>query len=518
MFELPEIKTSEILMYLRKSRTDDPALTVSETVAKHEKMLDDYSMNVFGELIPEQNRFREIVSGETIDARPEIQKVLRLIEKPQFKALIIVEPQRLSRGDLEDIGRISKILRYTKTYVITRQYTYDLTDERDRSYFEQELKRGNEYLEYSTKIMMNGRILSVEQGHYIFSREPYGYKRVFKREGKRRYPTLEIVPEEADIIRIIFNMYAAGNGATKICNYLNAIGSKPKRGNMWTPPCIYSMIDNPIYNGKVKGGYRKSVKSVENGEITIHNPRNNDYSVYEGKHDAIISDDLWRSVRYRRDRNEIPRVKASSELKNPLSGLLYCSCGRMMIRRPFSGRALDRMQCPNQTHCGNASCTVDEMLDVVISALTNAVSDFNVRVNEENGVDEKYDHIRILKNRLSEIEQKEESLWEKYVEGMPPEIFDKLISKINMQKKEISAMIKKEEAEPSPVNYHERIVTFSETIKAIKDPEVSVSESNKLLKLCIKRITYSRERGARSHGQKTGWDTKPMKIEIQLII
>ena len=199
MFVLPELKPEEIIMYLRKSRTDDPALTVSETVAKHEQMLDDYSLRTWGAAIPEKNRFREIVSGETIEARPEIKKVLRMIEQDKYKAILIVEPQRLSRGDLQDIGYLSKILRYTKTIIITLQYSYDLTDERDRDYFERELKRGNEYLEYSKRIMMNGRNLAAEKGYYTGSRRPYGYNKVFRKDGNRKYPTLDIVPEESDI-------------------------------------------------------------------------------------------------------------------------------------------------------------------------------------------------------------------------------------------------------------------------------------------------------------------------------
>ena len=85
MFMLPELKTDEIIMYLRKSRTDDPALTVSETVAKHEQMLDDYCMRTWSATIPEENRFREIVSGESIAARPEMQQVLHLIEQGRFR-------------------------------------------------------------------------------------------------------------------------------------------------------------------------------------------------------------------------------------------------------------------------------------------------------------------------------------------------------------------------------------------------------------------------------------------------
>lgn len=58
MFALPGLKPEEILIYLRKSRTDDPALSVSETLAKHEQMLNEWCENNLGELVPECNRFR----------------------------------------------------------------------------------------------------------------------------------------------------------------------------------------------------------------------------------------------------------------------------------------------------------------------------------------------------------------------------------------------------------------------------------------------------------------------------
>ena len=232
MFNLPDLQPEEIIIYLRKSRTDDPALSVSETLSKHEQMLDDFSRRTWDALIPEQNRFREVTSGETIESRPEIKKVLHLIEQDRYKAILIVEPQRLSRGDLEDIGRISKLFRYTHTFVITLQYSYDLNDDRDRDYFERELKRGNEYLEYSKRIMMNGRNLSVENGNYIGSRDPYGYKRTKFKEGKKYINTLEIVPEEAEVVRQIYRMYADGIGYGHICSHLNQF-CKPKRSKSW---------------------------------------------------------------------------------------------------------------------------------------------------------------------------------------------------------------------------------------------------------------------------------------------
>ena len=166
------IKPEQILVYLRKSRADDPNLTVEEVLARHETILNEWiSRNLSGD-VPQENRFREVVSGETISDRPEIQKILKIMESPYVKAILTVEVQRLSRGDLEDAGRLIKLLRYTNTLVITPQKTYDLCDEYDRDAFERELKRGNEFLEYQKKIMGRGRLLSVSQGNYIGSVPP----------------------------------------------------------------------------------------------------------------------------------------------------------------------------------------------------------------------------------------------------------------------------------------------------------------------------------------------------------
>ena len=117
--DFSQFRADEILAYLRKSRTDDPLLSVEEVLAKHEAILDEWCEKNLGQKIPEENKFREIVSGETIADRPEVQKVLKKIESPKYKAILIVEVQRLSRGDLEDAGRLMKLLRYSNTLVIT---------------------------------------------------------------------------------------------------------------------------------------------------------------------------------------------------------------------------------------------------------------------------------------------------------------------------------------------------------------------------------------------------------------
>ena len=141
-------KPEEILVYLRKSRSDDPLLSVEEVLEKHWAILQDWISRNLDAPVPEENIYKEVVSGETIDGRPEVLKLLKRIESPRIKGILVVEVQRLSRGDLEDCGRLMKLLRYTSTMVITPMKIYDLADEYDRDGFERELKRGNEYLEY----------------------------------------------------------------------------------------------------------------------------------------------------------------------------------------------------------------------------------------------------------------------------------------------------------------------------------------------------------------------------------
>ena len=130
------VSFDNIIIYLRKSRSDDPVQTVEEVLAKHERILQDYCMKEYGKAIPEKRIYREVVSGETIQDRPIMQKLLKELETDNISGVLIVEPQRLSRGDLQDCGQIINSFRYTNTAVITPTKTYNLSDEYDRKFFE----------------------------------------------------------------------------------------------------------------------------------------------------------------------------------------------------------------------------------------------------------------------------------------------------------------------------------------------------------------------------------------------
>ena len=506
-YDLEQFQIDEILVYLRKSRTDDPLLTVEEVLSKHEAILDEWAERNLGRKIPEENKYREVVSGETIADRPKIQKVLKLIESPKIKAILTVEVQRLSRGDLEDCGRLIKLLRYTNTLVITPQKIYDLKDEYDRDAFERELKRGNEFLEYQKKIMNRGRLLSVSQGNYVGSEPPYGYDKVFIMEGRRKCPTLAINEEEAAVVRMIFNMYVHEDmGRINICHRLDELGIKPAKGERWSPSGLRDLLENVHYIGKVKWNWRKIVTVVEDGEIKKTTPKQKmgDYLIFDGKHPAIISDELFQAALDKQGKNH--RAKPKTKVRNPLAGILYCKCGRAMSLRTYkSHNAPPRLLCDDQVHCGTGSCTFDEMINIVCNILENSIADFEIKMSQDN-VNSRKLHEEMIKNlekRLKDINARELSQWEAQSDPdpskrMPQAIFQQLNAKLLKEKDEVEAAIHHAlETMPNPTDYEAKAALFSDALTALRDPEADAAKKNKLLKDCIERIDYSREKPQR---------------------
>lgn len=506
-----KLKPDEIIAYLRKSRADDPILTVEEVLARHEAILDEWAEKNLGAKIPEENKYREVASGETIADRPEIQKVLKLIESPKIKAVLIVEVQRLSRGDLEDCGRLIKLFRYTNTLVITPFKTYDIRDEYDRDGFERELKRGNEYLEYTKKIMQRGTLRSISEGNYVGSIPPYGYDKVWVTEGKRKCPTLAINEEQANVVRMIFDMYTNQNlGMPTICNHLDSIGATPPKGDHWSNRALKDMLSNVHYLGKVKWNWRKTITVVEDGEIKKTRPKAEigEFLIYEGRHEPIITVELFDATQEKLGKN--PRVRQNMGFRNPFAGLLYCQCGRAMSLRIYknkdgSERSSARLMCDGQTHCGTGSCTYDEMFEMVKGSLTQCIEDFEHRIESNSGDSMKL-HEKLLKSlekKMQDLEAREIAQWEAQShpdesQRMPPHIFKMLNEKLLKEKEEVKeAMCNARKSMPDPIDYHEKIVRFKAALEALEDTERSADDKNRLLKDCIERIDYNRAKPER---------------------
>lgn len=104
----------EYCMYLRKSRADAEAEArgEGETLTRHHNML--------MELAKKQNLsvvkiYKEIVSGDSIAARPQMQALLADVTEEKYAGVLVVEVERLARGDTIDQGIVAQAFRESST-------------------------------------------------------------------------------------------------------------------------------------------------------------------------------------------------------------------------------------------------------------------------------------------------------------------------------------------------------------------------------------------------------------------
>ena len=526
-------RPDEIVQYLRKSRTDDPYLSVEEVLSKHETILQEWAERNLPGPVPEENIFREVVSGETIKDRPEFLKLLRLIESPDIKAILVVEVQRLSRGDLEDAGRLMKILRFTHTQVITPHKIYDLEDEYDRDFFERELKRGNEFLEYTKKILNRGRQLSVSQGNYIASVAPYGMNKCWVQEGKRKCPTLE-ENSKADVVRLIFHKFVRERVSPyAIGLYLDSIGEKPPKGEHWTYAAVLEILKNVHYDQKVCWGRRSVEHKIVDGKVLEMRPRKKDFQIFDGKQPRVVDHELFLAAQELL--KQTSRTRHDYAPVNPFAGLVFCrTCGYSMSFRFYRRKGQKdtcppRMLCSNQIRCRSSSCSYSELEEAVAGTLRQTIAEFQVQLNQAtfDAARASETTLKTLEGRLHELEQKELRQWEKYADGeMPKEIFDQLNERLQASKKAARKALEQARAAApkTPEQIREKIARLSDALNALEDDTVSVPLKNDYLKAVIKRIDYYRPAAVRKRSDSSepkvrgGWYTPPFELDVRLKI
>lgn len=502
------------LMYLRKSRADGEDETVEEVLAKHERMLQKLAVEKFGHPIPEEHIYREVVSGETIEDRPEMKKIMSAIESQNVKGVLVVDPQRLSRGDWEDGGKILSGFRYTNTLIVTPPKTYDLDNQFDYKFFKMELSRGNDYLEYTKEILKRGRENAIESGRYLGSIAPYGYEKVFVDKA----PTLKPNEREAEAINIaVRKCVYDGMGWTYIARDLDSMGYKPRSGGKWSPYSLRDICINPVNIGKVKWNARKTIKVYKDGKLIKTRPRNKDDVIYkDGLHPPILDEELYEKLIAKA--GVITREKKNSPLVNPLAGLVFCStCGRAMTYRTYKRngipRSAPRLLCDNQVNCGTKSATFSDVYNTLIDTLESIVHDFEFKLEKEDATAYNIQQEKIveLNKELIRFKSREDRIYDlvetgEYTKEKFRERMDHLEAERDAVEKQIIFL---ENSIPNPIDYNERIRTFRHVIDTLKDDNVSAKHKNNLLKQIVKRIEYSR-----NSENRTKWDTSKPEIKV----
>ncbi|MBP3411377.1 MAG: recombinase family protein [Clostridia bacterium] len=368
------------IIYLRKSRADleAEARGEGETLARHRRALTELAKRNGHTIV---YIFEEIVSGDTISSRPEMQKLLSIVESGRCAGVYVNDVDRLARGDSIDQGVIKQAFYSTGTLIITPLKTYDPSNIADEDFFDFNLFMARFEYKIAKRRLQTGRMRSASEGNYLGSRPVYGYERV-KRKDRPGW-TLEPIPEKAEIVRSIFHWYAYGDngtplGADSIARRLNDLGLRTYMGAFFDGNGVRCILRNPIYIGQVS--WAKKVKRVRlsNGIREEIREKNHSPIVVENAHPAIIDRDLWNKVQGMFETHaKLPKNNASP-VKNVLSGLIRCTqCGRTMLRREGGKGRPDMLTC--KTHgCPTTGIYIPIVEGALLDSLEEWVARYSV--------------------------------------------------------------------------------------------------------------------------------------------
>ena len=386
-------------IYLRKSRAEEH-MSLDETLGRHMATLTEYAQK-YGYLVDEADIYKEVVSGESLFARPEMLRLMEAVSAGKYEAVLCMDMQRLGRGGMYDQGFILDTFKGAETLIVTPDRIYDLTKEMDEEAAEMQTFLSRSEYRMITKRLRRGTMHFVNNGAYM-ANAPFGYRKV----RLNKLPSLEIVPEEAECVRQIFQLYLAGNGCTKIEQMVNAMGYHGRRGSKFNRNTIRIILDNPVYIGKVRWDKTSTVKSgigVERTKKVVYN-KGEKIRIIDGHHPAIIDQELWDAVQARRKSRYF--YVDNKHVASPLAGLVLCSkCGRLM-----------NLQGKNKgvpyLLCATKGCTAGAKFEFVEQAvlrqLAEMARDLEIQIAQEAPPD-----VSLLESNLTKIRAKRVKLEER---------------------------------------------------------------------------------------------------------
>ncbi|WP_054955005.1 recombinase family protein [Paenibacillus dakarensis] len=501
----------KVAIYLRKSRADLEleARGEGETLDKHKKALLKLAQHQGYNVI---RIFEEIVSGESLFNRPEMNELLKCVEKGEFDAVLVMDVDRLGRGNMQEQGLILETFRESNTKIITPRKTYDLNDEFDEEYSEFEAFMARKELKIITRRLQGGRARSVDEGNYIGTRPPYGWS--IKKEGKSRW--LIPHPEQFKVMNMIFEWYTHEDpnkrlGSDKIANQLNELGFKSYTGIPWKSSSVLTIIKNKVNIGFIEWGKKKSVKTPTGRKVRQRDPK--DVRSPIGKHNQFITDEMrerfTKAQEILKGKYHVP-YQLENGITNPLAGIIRCAkCGSSMVYRPYADQPAHIM-CYNRKRCDNRSSRFTFVEDAVISGLEEWLKHYKTEWNKHKRADNSGSEIELKQMAVTALHKESEELVKQrgrihdyfergtYDEETYLERSQSLAARMDETYKAIERAEQELENEMNRLNaQHNIIPTIQNTIKLYKrttDP----AKKNALLKSILVSVEYRKERHQRN--------------------
>lgn len=467
---------NQYCMYLRKSRIDAEAEErgEGETLARHQRILMELAKKRNIEVTA---IYKEIVSGDSLAVRPQMQAMLQAVTEGKFAGVLCMEVERLARGNTIDQGIVAQAFKDSGTLIITPTKTYNPDNEMDEEYFEFSLFMSRREYKTIKRRLQAGRLAAIKEGSYISPTAPYGYR---KTHPDSKVHTLEIFPEEAEVVEKIFAMYENGNGSRAIAVELNRLHIPPMKNTLWEPVSVRKILMNPIYAGYLHW------YSKDNGE-----------ELHKGLHPAIIEPELFQKIQTMRKEKAIPQTTEQQTLKNYYHNLMFCShCKRQMIRRIISATGREHMLC-RRAGCNIVGASFEEVDETLLSTLTSHVEELRTKLHEEGETHTpskpKTDPSKKIRQELEKIEKQRNKLYDL----LEQEVYDsptflERMSILNDKKSALQAQLDEitQEKNKPEISLQERIDRLQYVIDHF--PTADIEERHALLASIATKIWYTK--------------------------
>ena len=303
--------------------------------------VDGYSLDAQNERMEKYAEFNDMViagtyadegkSGKNIAGRADFQRMLNDIatKKDNVKYVLVFKLSRFGRNAADVLNSLQFMQDYGVNLICIED-GIDSSKESGKLMISvlsavAEIERENILIQ-----TMEGRKQKAREGKWNGGFAPYGYR---LENGE-----LKIEEEEAEAVRIIFDKFTHTNmGYTGVVRYLNQQGiAKKVRQNghldQFTTTTVKAILDNPVYCGKIAYGRRKTEK-IEGTRNEYHIVVQDEYPVYDGIHEAIISEEDFKKAKKKRaDTGRKLEKKIDVDHEYLLTGILKCPyCGTGLI-------------------------------------------------------------------------------------------------------------------------------------------------------------------------------------------
>lgn len=504
-------QNKKVAIYCRVSTTEQAEEGYS--IKEQERLIREYCVNQGYEVY---KVFSDAgISGKDIRHRPAIQQLLKDATDKKFDMVMSWKINRLSRK-LEDA---IKIVNTLDKYGIAYQ-SYSERFESDtpagKMQFQMMALVGEFERNTIAQNVKMGMKAKARSGEWCGGTAPLGYCWV-PMEGtensSRKKSRLEIDKTEAEIVRLIYHMYASGKGYKAIVNYINQMGYRTKKGNAFSVAQLKTILTNPVYIGKVRFNVRRDWN-----EKRRHN-MNPEPIIANGIHEAIITEEQWNQVQFLiHQKSGKPSRIYDGEY--PLTGILRCpECGAGMVisrvvrkRADGSKNVLTYYACGQWKNKGSSVChsnmiRVEKANDFVYRRIEEVVNDEKIlneimsRVNREHEIAKKNAHkeLTMQEREQEKIQRRISKNHEAYEDGVITRQefierkydLEQQMTRIREKTNENSLVILEEEHREIP---KEAVKKILQNFSIVLSGNIDHSMRKRLLHLLIKEITIDKER------------------------